>query len=75
MATLKDRRDSESYDQLQARLFLLISQYSVTPNSTIAGQVVDYLTRLCRHPHISLFPDQGESYARMINFWRARYLE
>lgn len=66
---------NDSFDNLQAGLFLLISQYTVKPCPHIAGQVVERLTMLCNHPQMAMFPNQSESYARMINFWRAQILE
>ncbi len=61
-------------DQLQARLFYFMSQYSLHPCCHIAKHIVTELTRLCQHPHIELIPAQQQVYCRSLNLWRSRLL-
>jgi hypothetical protein len=61
-----------SIDRLQARLFYLITQYSVHPCTHIADHIVKQLTNLCQHPHIELMPAQHYIYSLSINYWRSR---
>ena len=61
-----------SIDRLQARLFYLITQYSLHPCTHIAGHIVKQLTSLCQHPHIELLPAQHYIYSQSINYWRSR---
>lgn len=63
-----------SIDRLQARLFYLITQYSLQPCTHLAGHIVNQLTSLCRHPHIELMPAQQYIYSQSINYWRSRLI-
>ena len=62
----------ETIDRLQARLFYLMTQYSVHPCQHLAGHIVDQLNCLCRHPHIELLPTQRYIYSQSLNYWRSR---
>lgn len=61
-------------DRLQARLFYLMTQYSVNPSTHIAGHIVKQLTCLCMHPHIDLMPAQHYIYSNALNYWRSRLI-
>lgn len=65
----------ESIDQLQAKLFFLMTRYTTHPCHHIASHIVDSLTLLSTHPHIELFPMQRQIYSQSINLWRSRLLE
>lgn len=58
-------------DRLQARLFYLITQYSLHPCTHLAGHIVESLTKLCQHQHIELLPAQHYIYSQSINYWRS----
>lgn len=61
-------------DRLQARLFYLITQYSVHPCTHLAGHIVELLNSLCQHPHIELLPAQHYIYSQSLNYWRSRLI-
>jgi nitric oxide reductase large subunit len=61
-------------DRLQARLYYLMTQYSVHPCTHIAAHIVEILTRLCQHPHIELIPAQHYIYSQSLNYWRSRLM-
>ena len=63
-----------SIDRLQARLFYLITQYSLHPCKHLAANIVNQLTCLCQHPHIELLPAQHYIYSQSINLWRSRLI-
>jgi len=65
---------NNNIDRLQARLFYLITQYSVNPCTHIAGHIVKQLTCLCQHPHIDLMPAQHYIYSNSLNYWRSRLI-
>lgn len=67
-----DESAINTIDRLQARLFYLITQYSVHPCTHLAGHVVELLTNLCQHPHIELLPAQHYIYSQSLNYWRSR---
>ena len=69
-----DEMVSNSIDRLQARLFYLITQYSLHPCKHLAAHIVNQLTNLCQHPHIELLPAQHYIYSQSINLWRSRLL-
>ncbi len=62
-------------DRLQARLFYLITQYSMHPCVHLAEHIVKQLTILCQHPHIELMPAQHYIYCQSINYWRSKLLQ
>lgn len=62
----------ETIDRLQARLFYLLTQYSVHPCQHLAGHIVEQLNCLCQHPHIELLPTQRYIYSQSLNYWRSR---
>jgi hypothetical protein len=61
-------------DRSQARLFYLITQYSLHPCAHIAAHIVEQLTRLYQHPNIELMPAQHYIYSQSINLWRSHLL-
>lgn len=61
-----------SIDRLQARLFYLVTQFSLHPCTHIAELIVKQLTSLCEHPHIELLPAQHYIYCQSINHWRSK---
>ena len=63
-----------SIDRLQARLFYLITQYSLHPCTHLAAHIVKQLTNLCQHPHIDLMPAQHYIYSNSLNYWRSRII-
>jgi hypothetical protein len=63
-----------SIDRLQARLFYLMTQYSLHPCTHLAGHIVKQLTCLCQHPNIELLPAQHYIYCQLINYWRSRLI-
>lgn len=65
----------DTIDHQQARLFYLITQYSLHPCIHIAERVVQQLTNLCRHPNIELLPAQHYIYCQSINYWRSRLVK
>jgi len=67
-----EEEPTKNIDRLQARLFYLVTQYSVNPCTHIAGHIVKQLTYLCQHPHISLMPAQHYIYSNSLNYWRSR---
>ena len=77
--TGRAKQDSDSMtcsiDRLQARLFYLITQYSLHPCTHIAANIVEQLSCLCRHPHIELLPAQHYIFSQSINYWRSRLLQ
>ncbi len=66
---------NNNIDKLQARLFYLVTQYSVNPCTHIAGHIVRQLTCLCQHPHIDLMPAQHYIYSNSLNYWRSRLIK
>ena len=67
--------ETPSLDGLQARLFRLMTQYSMHPCRHVASHIVQALTKLCQHPHIELLPEQRSIYSQSLNLWRARLLQ
>ena len=63
---------NNTLDRLQARLFYLLTQYSVHPCRHIAANIVNQLNTLCEHPHIELVPAQRYIYCQSINYWRSQ---
>jgi hypothetical protein len=61
-------------DRLQARLFYLMTQYTVNPCIHLAGHIVELLTNLCQHPHIELLPAQHYIYSQSLNYWRSQLI-
>lgn len=59
-------------DRMQARLYYLITQFTVHPCKHIAGKIVELLTMLCKHPNIELLPAQHYIYSQSLNYWRSR---
>ena len=70
----RDASSVETIDRLQARLFYLMTQYSLHPCRHLAGHIVDQLNCLCRHPHIELLPTQRYIYSQSLNYWRSRVI-
>mgnify|MGYP007077497544 CR=1 FL=1 len=76
VAELNNQKQNTSYtdntlDRLQARLFYLMTQYTVHPCRHIAASIVNQLNTLCEHPHIELLPAQRYIYCQSINYWRS----
>ena len=64
----------ENIDRMQARLFYLTTQFSIHPCTHLAGQIVELLNHLCRHPHIEMLPAQRYIYSQSLNYWRSRLI-
>ncbi|MEM7360165.1 MAG: hypothetical protein AAF431_13775 [Pseudomonadota bacterium] len=61
-----------SYDQLIASLFVLLTHHSLTHSDDSADAIVSKLNILCEHSDIEYYPDQHRVFLKMRKLWRIK---
>jgi hypothetical protein len=73
--SISDATPALPIDQLQATLFILMTQYSFDKSPLIAAAIVDHLHKLLQHPCINLLPAQYAALAKLLNKWRIHRID
>ena len=65
----------ESFDELMASLFVLITHHSMNQCEASVVSIVDSLNKLCEHSEIEYYPEQFKVFSKMKQLWNIKLFE
>lgn len=68
----KNSRRENTFDDLMASLFVLVTHHSLTQCEDSLTPIVQRLDALCNHSEIELYPNQYRTLIKMRQLWRTK---
>ena len=65
----------ESFDELMASLFVLLTHHSLDKYEVSINVIVDQLEKLCQHSEIEYYPEQLKVFGKMKQLWNIKLFE
>ena len=71
-ATQTSQYEEQSFDDLMASLFVLVTHHSLTQCENTLPQIVDRIHSLTHHTDIEYYPNQLKVLLKMQTLWRTK---
>lgn len=65
----------DSFDDLMASLFVLLTHHSLRQCQASVGPIVERLNKLCCHSELEHYPEQLKVLGKMRQLWRTKLFE
>lgn len=75
MLERRKTQSEDSFDDLMASLFVLVTHHSLTQCEASLSPIVERLNKLCQHSEIEHYPNQLKVLGRMRQLWRTKLFD